>query len=240
MTPVFQISNRVFCRFIGNGNALTGATSQGPAIIWDGGTGLKRSVHGWGPMFALDVSESGLAIIGKLQGDVELRDLNAASASTPLGRHAGNVTAVALSRDARLAASAGMDRQVRLFDVAAAREIRAAQLHETPASCLAIAARNDAIAAGNSDGTGSVWDLSRPAAYLRFAQRVPDARARLLRDPDDGAALAELADWYAFRREWPWANSPRPRVQRRCRRVRRAARPDPPCDGRLGRCTRSL
>jgi tetratricopeptide (TPR) repeat protein len=50
-----------------------------------------------------------------------------------------------------------------------------------------------------------VWDLTRPLHHLEFAPRLDAARAKLLANADDPAALATLGLWYAFRGCDDWA-----------------------------------
>jgi hypothetical protein len=50
-----------------------------------------------------------------------------------------------------------------------------------------------------------VWDLSRARRHLDFERQIDAARQVLRAKPDDPAALATLAKWYAFRGVDDWA-----------------------------------
>jgi hypothetical protein len=91
-------------------------------------------------------------------GQVQLWDLSATPPRHSAHQtHAGGVTAVAFSRDGKLLVSAGADRAVRFWDLAAGRAIAALEWHIATINALAFSPDGETLATGSDDGTVKLW-----------------------------------------------------------------------------------
>jgi WD40 repeat protein len=77
--------------------------------------------------------------------------------------------------------------------------------NDTRAFTLAVRPDGRAILLGNHEGPLSLYDLNRPAEYLKIVSRVQAAQKDLQSNPKDAAAFAVLGEWYAFRGVDDWA-----------------------------------
>src|SRR5690348_7653787 len=66
--------------------------------------------------------------------------------------HPGGVTALAFAPDARLLATGGTDRTVRLWDVASGREVRRLTGHKDAVCAVAFLAGGKTLVSGSTDG----------------------------------------------------------------------------------------
>jgi hypothetical protein len=82
-------------------------------------------------------------------------------------KHAAAVTSLAFSPDGKTLATGDADSIVRLWDVAAASEVRHLQSAARPSTVLALAFRRDGktLVAGNSNGTATLWRLATDKKY---------------------------------------------------------------------------
>jgi WD40 repeat protein len=94
---------------------------------------------------------------------------------------------VAFNSDGRQLASASQDRTVRVWDVAAAREIHTLNSHNDTVFAVAFG-RDGRLVSGSYDGTTKVWD-ARTGALVQTLEG-PEARARGLALSADGKRVA--------------------------------------------------
>ena len=117
---------------------------------------------------------------GQGTGEV-VAQLPATAADGTLGPgHSAAVTSLAFSPDDRLLASASVDATVRIWDVAARRQVAVLADARGPLNHVAYFARGTRLVSGGRDGVLRVYDVATPAARPPIAASLP-----VLRDPAD-------------------------------------------------------
>jgi WD40 repeat protein len=110
-----------------------------------------------------------------------------------LGEHAGAVTCLAITPDAALAVSGGLDGTVRLWDLGGGKLAHTFATGHGQVHALALAGDGRRLLTGGSGGSLRVWDL-RERRLLRMAPPWETGRVeRLAVTPDGRTAAAVLA-----------------------------------------------
>ncbi len=78
--------------------------------------------------------------------------------------HRGSVLCLSFSPDGRLLASAGEDRRVRVWDLAASALLRELRGHQSAVHALAWSPDSALLSSGAADGTLRHWDVKKGAA----------------------------------------------------------------------------
>jgi hypothetical protein len=104
-----------------------------------------------------------------------------------------------------VAASAGDDNTVRLWDLRACQQVRVLRGHIDIVRSVAFSRDGGTLLSGGAESTSRLWHLSRPESDRAFADRLHPVPSRLRSDGADPSALTELGQWYAFRGCWGWA-----------------------------------
>jgi len=85
--------------------------------------------------------------------------------------HQGEVNGIAMTRDARLVATAGKDGVVRLWDVPGRRPLRMLKGHGGPVNGVAFSPDGSTLVSAASDGTVRLWDVATGATVRGFRKR---------------------------------------------------------------------
>ncbi|MCA9105385.1 MAG: hypothetical protein KDA83_08170 [Planctomycetales bacterium] len=83
--------------------------------------------------------------------------------------HGGSVYSLALSDDANRLVSCGVDQQVRVFDVAAGRQLFQLSGHQGPVLAVALSADGTLAVSSGADGTLRLWDVVGGRALRQIA-----------------------------------------------------------------------
>jgi WD40 repeat protein len=202
--------------FARDGRHVLGASTHGFGTAWDVETGRLLLPAGGGPGATWGHDESPVAY---LPDDRTVFCYSSAARAFGLfdgqtgkavrmfrGGHLSFVQAVAASADGRWGLSGSWDKTAKLWSLPDGEEAVTFDGHADVVTAVALSADGSVLITGSRDGTARVWDLTWPARYREFAARLPSARAKLRDDPHDAAALATLAEWYAFRGRSDWAH----------------------------------
>lgn len=107
----------------------------------------------------------------------------------PLEAQSSPANAMAFSPDGKLAAYAGADRGVRIYDVEAGRDLRRCIGHTASVWCVAFSPDGSQLLSGSKDGTVRLWDVATARELLSI-----DAHAELVSavafSPDGKHALS--------------------------------------------------
>lgn len=141
--------------FSADGTAVAARDINGLARVWDAGTG-KDLLAPEGTYFALAFAPTGATLaLGSIS--VELWDLPSGQQARQFNAAVGMVSALAFSADGKRMASASFDNTVRIWDLAAGRE-----LHQCPVGAtvhaVAFSADGRLVAAACDDRAVRIWD----------------------------------------------------------------------------------
>ena len=155
--------------FSPDGNLLVSASQEGRVVLWDAIRGTERRVlvaEGPAPIRSVAFSSDGRTIaLGSpycQPRDVLVLDVETGAIRSRLASHALGVQVVAFSSDGRIAATAGIDRCIKLWDLATSREL--ARLSEGVGWVKSIAFSPDGgwLAYSGGDENIRLWNLRVP------------------------------------------------------------------------------
>jgi eukaryotic-like serine/threonine-protein kinase len=155
----------------------------------------------WSPVAPL------LAAGGGSDHDVRLYDAATGSETGVLKGHTGEITTVRFFPDGKRAASAGFDRAVRIWDLAARKEALSPLMHDVPVLSLAIANDGRELAAGLTIGKLILWTLNgadrerREIPWLAKYEPWVAGQASTICFSPDGAQLGTAGPGGIFRAE---------------------------------------
>jgi WD40 repeat protein len=112
------------------------------------------------------------------------------------------VSAVGFGREERTLFSVGGDLSLRMWDAPSAKELKLEARFPAQGYALAVIPPGNAVLAAGGSSVW-LWDLSRSSHYPEIDSPAADSVRHP--DPADGAALARLGEWYAFRGVNDWA-----------------------------------
>ena len=156
-----------------DGSQIASAAYDGHASIIDTATGAEvYSFRVWSgrAKASLAYSPDGglLASTGEVRTQIDLWNMRTHQRSTRLTGHTGVVHSVSFSRDGRLLASCGLDRTVRVWDVAGARCTAVLSGHTGELFSAAFHPDGTRLASGGRDRAVWLWDLTTGKEVARL------------------------------------------------------------------------
>ncbi|MGK2925550.1 MAG: nSTAND1 domain-containing NTPase [Lysobacterales bacterium] len=173
--------------FTANDRSVYTSYEDGTTIFWPEPLDSETAVAIADPVADLAADESGRIVVFATGN--EARVLTIGEEANPiqtrvLGTHATGVVSIALTPDARLAATGTADGEVRLWDVATGELLEQRTLGDSVAS-VALGNNGEFLAAGSTDGTIKLW-------HRRVSDAAPQVDTPLADTPQIGQCGGEL------------------------------------------------
>ncbi|MFI5380761.1 MAG: hypothetical protein ACHRHE_15790, partial [Tepidisphaerales bacterium] len=196
-------AGHIYCIAVSpDGRSALSASQDNTVRLWNLETGqVIRELAGhtyWviGVAFSPDGS---LALSGSADKTMKLWDLASGKEIRDFAGHTESVLGVVFSPDGRTALSASYDKTLKLWDLGSGKEIQTFTGHTDWVRNVAFTPDGSAAISASNDKTVKLWDFSRPARHIEFEAKLPAARAALVKNAEDPAALGIVGRWYAFR-----------------------------------------
>jgi hypothetical protein len=156
------------------GRVLAVVYSNSSVRIWDLQNGVEQARYNSGdPIRVVRVSsDAQRVVLGTEGGNVIVLTAASGAPSANLRGHQGAVTALDISRDGSMAASAGVDGTLRLWDLRTGRETSSVR-SQPGIDAVALSADGRRVVAGASPGGVLLWNTVANAAPLALNSSTP-------------------------------------------------------------------
>ncbi|QDU21855.1 protein kinase domain-containing protein [Urbifossiella limnaea] len=176
-----------------DGSRVVSAGADGTVRGWDAATGRQHwAVARTGSAVAAAFAPDGRTVAAHWRGGA-LAVLDAATGAEVKQITTGNFHQIAFSADGGLLAGAGVDGEVRVWEVATGRVRRAVRVDAAPAFAPAFSPDGRLLAAGSGGSRIHLWDLE--SGWEIGAFPAPPGPVRWLAFRPDGRALAASGQW---------------------------------------------
>jgi WD40 repeat protein len=195
--------------------AVTGTKDE--VVLWD--TATAQPARRWEVEFrsttAVAVTADGSRVAGgAFTGSVRVWDAATGRQVSAARGQFGSVRGLGFAPDGKWLLAGYASGMAVLYDPSSGGEMRQVEAHRGEATLTAASADGRRVATAGADGVVSVWNLAHPDETARLSAAVAAARDTLATAPDDGPALAVVAEWYAARGRCDWATDVGARARR--------------------------
>lgn len=177
----------------GDGKTAYSAGDDHLVRIWDVATGnLRGTLKGHRATVAsLHALPQDRLLSGAHDGTLRVWNVGAGKETLTLPRHFGDSDALAVSRDGKFAACAGVNHTIRIYQLESGKEIFAEPGHRAPLTSLALTPGGKHLVSSSGTGEIRLWDADS-GKELRPWQS-PDVGEPLLACSPDGQLLGSAA-----------------------------------------------